>query len=270
MDEKGKNRKTAAIVGIAVLAAVSLLIAVFVNSVERNRRETITLPDVPSAEEPAQNTKPEEPEDVFAQITAENVQTILSGLSRPAFYHQSMTLTTYAGSASREQQAEIWSGGEQVLIQLTDEFETKTFLTDGQTLYVWYADSDTVSKVDLTGSIGRDDLTGVPAYEALLNISRTQLDDAEFLALSEEDDLQCVFVQCTQDGIQSRYWISLDTGLLYRYMALSGSEPYYAVQQTQLETLMEGDEALSGIFVLPDGTHPFSDTEDAAEDTAGG
>ena len=54
------------------------------------------------------------------------------------------------------------------------------------------------------------------------------------------------------------FWVDLDSGLLYRYMALADGQPFYTVQQTQLELLMEADQALDGIFRLPDGTQPFS------------
>ncbi len=110
----------------------------------------------------------------------------------------------------------------------------------------------------------------MPTYESLLNAQKSELDDVEFLSLDADDGgLQCVFIQCTQGGVQRCYWVSLDSGLLYRYTALSGGEPFYTVQQTQLEQLMEGDEALHGVFRLPDGTDPFAEkTEEAASEDA--
>lgn len=266
MDEKNSSKKNAVIVGIAALAVISVLIALFVSSVERSRHDTIVLPDPPAAEDTQTPQTPEEPEDIFAQITTENVQSVLAGLSRPEYYHQTLTLTTYSGQAAREQQAELWCGGAKMLVRLTDAFQTVNYLTDGSTLYIWYADTEGIASLTLNSETSRDDLTGVPTYETLLDASRSELEDAEFLSLSEDSgELQCIFVQCTRNGVQGRYWVSLDSGLLYRYTALSGGEPFYTVQQTQLEQLMEGDEALRGVFCLPDGTDPFAETDDHAE-----
>lgn len=266
MDDKNSSKKNAVIVGIAALAVISILLALFIGSLERNRHDAIVLPDPPAADEPETPTTPEEPEDIFAQITTENVQSVLAGLSRPEYYHQTLTLTTYTGEASRVQQAELWCGGALMRIQLTDAFETVNYLTDGSKLYIWYADAEEVVSLALNSETHRDDLTGVPTYETLLDARRSALEDAEFLSLDEDgSSLQCIFVQCTQNGVQGRYWVSLDSGLLYRYTALSGGEPYYTVQQTQLERLMEGDEALRGVFRLPDGTDPFAETNKTEE-----
>lgn len=256
MDERPTRKKTAAIVGIAALAVISVLIAFFAGSLEKNQHETITLPDPPAAETPSAPTVTQ-PEDVFAQISTQNVQSVLSGLSRPAFYHQTLTLTTYSGESTREQQAELWVAGEQMLVRTTDSFETKSFLTDGQTLYIWYSEEDTPARLLLGETFTRDDLTGVPTYEALLALPVSQLTAAEYLTLSDEDELPCVFVESTQGEICCRYWISLGSGLLYSYAALTGNDIFYTAKQTRLEILMDGDEAFDGVFQLPDGTRPF-------------
>lgn len=270
MDEKNSNKKNAIIASIAALAVISILIALFVISAERSRHDVIVLPDPPAADTPQTPPAQEDPEDIFAQITTDNVQSILAGLNRPEYYHQTLTLTTYADDAVREQHADLWCAGTLMLVRLTDSLEPVNYLTDGHKLYIWYADAEDVVSLTLNGETHRDELTGVPTYESLLNAQKSELDDVEFLSLDADDGgLQCVFVQCTQGGVQRCYWVSLDSGLLYRYTALSGGEPFYTVQQTQLEQLMEGDEALHGVFRLPDGTDPFAEkTEEAASEDA--
>ena len=258
MDEQSKNKKTAAIVGIAALAVISILIALFVSSAENNRREAITLPEAPVTDTGVPEDSAAQPEELFVQISTENVQSVLSALSRPAFYHQALTLTTYTPDQARVQQAELWVAGELLRITLTDDFETKSYLTDGQMLYIWYGDSDTSAKLALNGELDRAGLTGVPTYETLLALPRTALEDAQYLTLPDANELQCVFVQAAQGGVQTRCWVSLDSGLLYRYAALRDAEVFYTVQQTQLDLLAEGDESLADVFTLPDGTAPFA------------
>ena len=269
MDDQNEEKKSlqpAAVVGIAALAVLSILLAVFINSVENSRHETITLPDA-SAEPSTTPQQPETtPEDVFVQISAENVQSVLAELARPSDYHQVLTLTTYAGEASREQQAELWVSGAHMLIRLSDEYAVQNYLTDGETLYLWYGDADDVTVLPLNADTARDDLTGVPTYETLLVLPQEQIRDAQFLSFSEQNDLQCVFVECAQNDVQTLYWIALDSGLLYRYSALSDGQPFYTVQQTQLELLTADDEVFDSIFALPDGSQPFS-PESASPDT---
>lgn len=267
MDEKSTRAKTAAIVGIAALAVISLLIALFVTSAENDRREAITLPDMPVTDEVLSDSSAAQPEEVFVQLSTENVQSVLSGLSRPAFYHQALTLTTYASDRARVQQAELWVSGALLRATLTDDFETKSYLTDGQMLYVWYGDSAEYTRLALNGELSRDELTGVPTYEMLLALPRAALEDAQYLTLPDANDLQCVFVQSMQSGVQARCWVSLESGLLYRYAALSDADVFYTAQQTQLDLLAEGDESLADVFTLPDGSAPFSSAAEA--DTEG-
>lgn len=254
MDEQAKNKKTAAIVGIAALAVITVLIVVFLNSVEKSKHEGITLPESSSVDTPSEDKVPAEPEHVFATISRENVQKILTSLSRPDFYHQTFKLTTCADDLLREQTAELWVANEKMLVRTVDAFESKTYLTDGQTLYIWYGDSDSVTQIALNEETQPEELTGIPTYRSILSLSAAQIQDAEYLTLPDMDELPCVFVQSDQAHDQHCYWVSLDSGLLYRYTAMADSNVYYTVQQTALELLMDGDEALDGIFLLPDGS----------------
>ena len=90
-------------------------------------------------------------------------------------------------------------------------------------------------------------------------MSQDQIIDADFLVLVDPAQVQCIYV-CSQDTeyVTSRYWIDLDTGLMYRADVLEMSKQVYVLQQEGLELLAPGDEAFSERFVLPDGTTPFS------------
>ena len=52
--------------------------------------------------------------------------------------------------------------------------------------------------------------------------------------------------------------MSLDSGLLCKQTQTIGDEVVYLMEQTGLEIFPDNDEALDGVFCLPDGTEAFS------------
>ena len=110
----------------------------------------------------------------------------------------------------------------------------------------------------LSADVTQDDLAGIPTYEQLLELPRSAIRDASFVTLEEDGNQECVFVD-SASGSQRQYdWISLGSGLLYKHTTLADGVQVYAAHQTSLETLMDGDESLSGVFLLPDKTDPFA------------
>lgn len=257
MDKKKTDQKTMMIVSIAAAAFVLLLVSVFIFVRESSTHDPILLPE-PSA--PAQSVEPDEPEAVFAQVTTENVQNLLSMLSRPTAYHQTLSVTRTSGELSREQSIEIWRSGALFLVQSTDAGGTRSCLSDGETLYLWYADDAIAETITLDGTIDLDDLIGVPSYESLLSLPKSSLRQADYVML-DEPATQCVFVEYRTDGVKNYCWVSLDSGLLCKQTALEDDSPIYTAEQTAYEAYMDTDEALKDIFVLPDGTQPFATEE---------
>lgn len=255
MDRKKADQKTLIIAAITAAAVVLILIAVFIFVRKSRTHDPIILPE--PAAQPEQET-PEEPENVFAQVSPENVQSILEMLTRPQAYHQTLSIVTSAGEFTREQTVDVWRRGGLLLVQTADTYGTRTCLSDGETLYVWYADSDEVAEIALDGTIDADDLAGVPDYEALLELPTSRIRQADYVMLSEQN-AQCVFLSYLDSGLERYYWVSLDSGLLCRQTTLKDEAPVYTVQQTAYEVFMGADEALADVFALPDGTQPFAD-----------
>ena len=50
--------------------------------------------------------------DASTICVVENVQDVLRSLAMPSSYHQKLVIITYAGSSSRQQQADIWRSGD--------------------------------------------------------------------------------------------------------------------------------------------------------------
>jgi len=257
MEHKFRNLKTPAIVAAAALAVILLLIGIFVNSVQKGKRETIELPESTSQPEQTAGSSAAAEED-FAEVTPDNVQSVLQSLSRPSSYHQINSVTTTADAAEKTVTAEIWVSGSKMRAEITDGSEVKTILTDGKTLYIWYNDDQKPVSMELSPDMTTDDLTGIPTYESLEKLPKSAISNAEFVTLEDEKNLECVFVDSISGKQQQYDWVSLDSGLLYKQTTLQDGVQLYAMQETKLEILADSDESLSDVFLLPDQTDPFS------------
>lgn len=257
VQEHNQALRRAFIVTAAVLAVTIVLLVLFLSGAGRNTHDLISLPDsqvLPTDDVPG--AAPEQT--LFAQISCENVQDVLRSLARPSSYHQKLTILRYAESKSRQQTAEIWRSGELLRADVSDEDSVKSILTDGKTLYLWYDNEKPVLELTLRESAQLDELLGLASYETILSLDASVLDTADFVTLDDQAELACIYVGYTQEDTAQYYWVDVDSGLLCRHTMLLADAPVYTMQQIQLERLSDGDESLSGAFVLPDGTEPFS------------
>lgn len=254
MEQEHKNIKPLLLAATAAVTVIAVLLVFFFSGRKTKASQTIVLPDPPAQEQPAQ----EEPEQNagLASVSTDNVQSVLEkSVFRPTSYHQSMAITIFSGETQRTQTAEVWVKGKLLKVQLTDELETRTVLADEQTLYLWYDDETPVSMA--RGAAMRlDDLAGVPSYEDILTFSRSQILDASFVTLPDSDS--CIYVSVQKQDTQLDYWVSLKSGLLWKQNRLIAGELVYDMEQTALEIYPDSDEALDGVFTLPDGTEPFA------------
>lgn len=255
MEQEHRNIKPLLLAATAAVTVIAVLLVFFFSGRKTKASQTIVLPDPPAQEETAQ----EEPEQnaSLASVSTENVQSVLEkSVFRPTSYHQTMTITTVSGEKTRVQTAEVWVKGKLLKVQLTDDFETRTVLADEQTLYLWYDDEETPVSMARGAAMRLDDLAGVPSYEDILTFSRSQLLDASFVTLPDTAD--CIYVSVQNEDTQLDYWVSLESGLLCKQNRLLGGELVYDMEQTALEVYPDSDEALDGVFTLPDGTEPFA------------
>lgn len=256
MEPEHKNLKPLLLAAVAAVTVIAILLVFFFSGRKNAAAQPILLPDPPASE-----TQPSQPaeENTLAEVSKENVQSILEkSVARPSSYHQSMQIITTSGQTQRSQTAELWVKGELVKVQITDEYETKTILADATSLYLWY-DEETPVKLARGAGVSTDDLSGVPTYEDILRYSKSQITQAAFVSLSELP-ADCIYVSAQDGDTQQDYWVSLDSGLLCKQTRLLHDELIYSMEQTQLEIFPESDEALDGVFCLPDGTEAFPET----------
>lgn len=249
------RRSTSAVIILAALLLVALL-AVFaaVQTSEAAQRSGITLPSAQTQQDAAQ---PSGSHIEFAEITPQNVQTVLrKTLSRPDAYHQTLQTTLESGGHKRTQTIELWRNGSLLRADITDS-TVRHLLTDGQTLYVWY-DNEQSPAVLTPDDASTDALLGLPDYESLVRLPKSSIQQAMLTTLPEYSDVTCILLTCAQDGTTQHYWVSLDSGLLCRYVMEQDEATLYTAEQTALELLVGDDEALRAPFCLPDGSQPFS------------
>ena len=254
MEQEHKNLKPLLLAATAAVTVIAILLVFFFSGRKSKSTQTIILPEPPAQE---QTPDEEKPEASLAELTRENVQSVLKkSVSRPSSYHQSMQIVITSGGVQRTQTAELWVKGELVKAQITDELETKTVLADATTLYAWYDDEEPVQMARGAG-MRTDNLAGIPTYESIQDYSKSQIEQAAFVTLSEQA-ADCIYVSAQDGECQQDYWVSLDSGLLCKQTMTVSGELVYLMEQTALEIFPDNDEALEGIFCLPDGTEAFS------------
>lgn len=261
MGKKPHFNKSILAVFVAVLLMLTVLLAVFFENRSNKEKEAIVLPDPPqevNVPEKAEETSP----DGFVQISIDNVLSVLQSINKPSSYHQVYQVTVGSDLAQAAHRVELWVNGELLRAEVSDDVQTKNILTDGNTLYLWYNDEEQASSVILRESAVVEDLLGLLSYDDLLTLEPEQITDADFLVL-EDPTLPCLYV-CSRDAVYvaDRFWIDLETGLLYKADILEQSRQVYTLLQENLELLADEDEAFHDRFCLPDGTAPFSKTEE--------
>lgn len=261
MPSKMRPGKAIWIVAAAVIVASLLLITLFVTQNSPKSQESIVLPAAPvdSPGDFAQN------DDLFTSsgddfiiVTNENVATVLRTLSRPMAYHQSYTVSVGAEEGRHTKTVELWINGSLMHAEVTDGEQTQSVVTDGNSLYLWYEESDQYITLNLPKGMTAEDVLGVPNFDAYLDIDQSSISESDYL-LTEEHQIPCIYV-CVQetDDVLARYWVNLENGLLYQADVTEKGKPLYSILQTGFDLLAIEDESFSNRFILPDGTVPFT------------
>lgn len=253
MEERKSNRPIF-IVSMALIAVVAILVAVFLLRPASNQ-DGIVLPDPQQDSIPDQQPQTEA-ESGFLVLNTGNVVSALEALTKPQYYHQSFTVIVTAGRYTASKQADVWVNGGLIHAEIRSGTQTKSLLSDGETVWIWYDTDLQPICLTLEATVTLEDLLGLPSFDFLESLRNAEIVDASYELLEEEQ--RCVYV-CTQNDIQvNRYWIDLDSGLLCRSDVLEDSTLVYEVNQTDFDRLAPGDQAFTGRFCLPDGTEPFT------------
>lgn len=260
MDERKPISKSVVAVALALILVLVLVIAAFVFGQPEASRAEIILPEVqsevvaPSVDEPHQA-------DALLQVDAENVAAVLASVERPKYYHQIYTVHVGKDNISSQTTVDLWVSDNLKRAQISTPRYSKTIITDGRDVYLWYNTDDNPIHLTLDNAMTFEDILGVPAFDYMQTAADSSIADAEYLVLeNDRTETSCVFLSlCDVAGAQLRYWISLETGLLYEADSMEQNELVYRVQQVQYDRLVLGDESFAAKFSLPDGTEAFTE-----------
>lgn len=252
-NNKGRIPTLLILVAVALLVVFLISLAVFLDA-KKNAGPGITLPEA-GAHLPENGDRTENFS--LVELTPENVGKVVRNMSRPEAYHQTL-IKTVGGKARHT--TEIWYCGGVWKIISTENGQTRYILTDGKTAYLWYrGETWRQEKIPLTQGMTADDLSGIPTYESIAQLSPRDIQEAGYQTLSDMEDAPCLYLSFQNaSGVLQTWWVDLSTGLLCRGSGVLNDEPAYALQQTGLDILPVNDAALLSQLRLPDGSAPFA------------
>lgn len=127
---------------------------------------------------------------------------------------------------------------------------TRISLTNGEKTYIWYGyDQDAEVAVLPAGEFSADVEQSIPTYEDILDLPVEDISLADYRPL---DTLTCIYVETAADeaGYSTRYWVSVENGLLVQAERLLGENAVYRMTSLYVDQT----EYDASRFTLPDGT----------------
>lgn len=236
----------------AVLALAVMVLALMLGG-SLNRTAHITLPssDGPPRDPSSGEGGASSGSLTVVEITPETVQAAIGSLSRPEGYNQNITVEYLwnGGSGKHELTTTVqgdWSRTDRAL----PDGRTRSSITNGETTYIWYGyDSRTDVYTAPAGAFSADVEQSIPTYEDILDLPVGDIVLADYRPL---DTLACIYVETAKDeaGYSTRYWVSVENGLLVQAERLLEEETVYRMVSSYVG---QADYDVSR-FTLPDGT----------------
>jgi len=236
---------------IYTVIVLCILFAVSVFLLSRGRPQSdgsIVLPQMPADTDSGGGKDAQEQLNIVSVYPA-TVQAAISTLTRPTAYQRTQTVETFwsGGSGSTDSQVAVSGDTTRVETALPDG-GTCHILTDGDTAAMWYDEEErwtTFSSHQFTADVAQRMLT----YETVLQLPVEDILDAEY---QELDGIYCIYVATRPDadGYSDSFWVSVDSGLLYRAERFCEEQLIYRFSAAEPEA--EPPEASR--FLLPDGT----------------
>ena len=254
MDKQRLNWITWTVLAVAIAVAALML------SASLNRTAHITLPPSDPPRDAASGDGAGQSGVTVVEITPETVQPAIESLSRPDNYGRSVTVEYLwpNGGGTHELYTIVRGPWTRVDRGLPDG-TTRISITDGQVTYIWYDyGSDPEVAVLPAGEFSADAEQSIPTYEDILALPVEDIVLADYRPL---DALTCIYVETAADpaGYATRYWVSVENGLLVRAERILGEDAVYRMTSLYVDET----EYDASRFTLPDGTVLLE--EDGAE-----
>lgn len=245
----------------AVLALAVVILALMLGG-SLSRTAHITLPSSDPPRDPSAGDGGDTSGALtVVEITPETVQAAIASLSRPESYGRSVTIEyLWEGGGGKHELSTAVRGPWTRTDRSLPDGRTRVSVTDGEVTYIWYGyDSGAQVYTAPAGDISADDEQSIPTYEDILDLPAGDIVTADYRSL---DTLTCIYVETAADsaGYTTRYWVSVENGLLVQAERLLGEEAVY--RMTSLN--MDQAEPDASRFTLPDGTVLLDETEAGA------
>ena len=234
---------------IVVILAATCVISALVFGMDSGETAPVVLPDAP--QESGNVAAPQDDDGAdrnVLDISPENVQTAIRSLERPESYFVQISTYLTASAGTRETLISMWVSGEKTRSIITSVESVKNILTDGGKYWIWYTD-DTESifsgRAEDKAAALAEALNGLPDYTAVLALAPESITDAGY---TEFEGVSCIYAAAQEgDGLESRYYISVENGLLKAYSRLENGEEVFSLVSEFSD--LSPDE--SGVFELP-------------------
>lgn len=243
----------------AVLAVSVVLVALMLGG-SLSHTAHISLPPSDLPRDPAAGDGGASPGITVVEITPETVQAAIASLSRPENYGRSMTIEyLWDGGGGTHELYTIVRGPWTRVDRGLPDGNTRISLTNGERTYIWYGyGQDAEVTILPAGEFSADVEQSIPTYEDILDLPVEDILLADYRPLEE---LTCIYVETAADesGYVTRYWVSVENGLLVQAERLLGEAAVYRMTSLYVDQT----EYDASRFTLPDGTVLLE--EDGAE-----
>ena len=186
--------------------------------------------------------------DEIIAVSPDTVQDVLRTISRPESYSAKYVTTYFFNSTQSSLRTSVYSLGGAVKIENLDSSgrpETH-YLTYGNALCYWEDGSPILNTVSMGGRTV-DAQVRIHTYEAILEMERGSILHASY---EEYDGFPYITVETTGPVYDTKWWISLDTGLMHKAeSADKDGSPAIAVMMSDFTPEPPPEE----LFNLPDG-----------------
>ena len=245
MDKRKLNWITWAVLAVAIVVAALMLGGTL------SRTAHITLPSSDPPRDSAAGDGAAGDGVTVVEISPETVQAAIASLSRPENYGRSVTVEyLWPGGGGTHELYTIVRGPWTRVDRGLPDGSTRISITNGEQTYIWYGYDSAAEVAALpAGEISADDEQSIPTYEDILDLLVEEIALADYRPL---DTLTCIYVETSADtaGYATRYWVSVENGLLVQAERLLGEDVIYRMTSLYVDET----EYDASRFTLPDGT----------------
>ena len=248
MEQKNKLLFTIAVIFLIIAA----LFTSFGRSLFSLNTSKIILPDVSQTinSDPVQSDSTHADLYQTVAVTTKTVQNVIATLHRLDSYYREITIERYWSEGSSLSTIQVWNdNGWTHCRQVLPSGVVRHDLTSPDTLYYWYEGSQMFKQLP-ADERSADLAQHLPTYETVLNLDPKDITAAGYELL---ENFPCIYVEAHPEGSKSttRYWISVDSGLLICAQSEQNNTMIY--RMTAFDPIQAPCPA-NVSFQLPDGT----------------